>query len=41
VYPELTGKHALVTGATREFGKAIVLNLAKKGVKIIVKDILD
>jgi len=36
MYPELAGKHAVVTGATRGFGKAIALNLARQGVKVIV-----
>lgn len=36
MYPELAGKHALVTGASRGFGKAIAINLARQGVKVIV-----
>jgi enoyl-[acyl-carrier protein] reductase III len=36
MYPELKGKHALVTGAARGFGRAIALRLAGEGAKIIV-----
>ncbi len=36
VYPELVGKHALVTGASRGFGKAIALRLAGEGVRVAV-----
>lgn len=36
MYPELRGKHALVTGATRGFGRAIALRLAREGVKVVV-----
>ncbi|MFH2035270.1 MAG: SDR family oxidoreductase [Candidatus Zixiibacteriota bacterium] len=36
MYSELAGKHALVTGAARGFGKAIALNLARHGVKVAV-----
>jgi len=36
MYPELTGKCALVTGATRGFGRAIALRLADEGVKVVV-----
>jgi enoyl-[acyl-carrier protein] reductase III len=36
MYPELAGKRALVTGAARGFGRAIALNLARQGTKIIV-----
>jgi len=36
MYPELTGKCALVTGAARGFGRAIALKLAGEGVKVIV-----
>ena len=31
IYPELSGKFALVTGAARGFGKAIALRLAQEG----------
>lgn len=36
MYPELAGKHALVTGAARGFGKAIALRLAREGCKVVV-----
>ncbi|MEW6015498.1 MAG: SDR family oxidoreductase [Candidatus Zixiibacteriota bacterium] len=36
MYPELRGKHALVTGAARGFGRAIALRLAREGVKVVV-----
>jgi enoyl-[acyl-carrier protein] reductase III len=36
MYPELNGKHALVTGAARGFGRSIAVRLAKEGCKIIV-----
>jgi enoyl-[acyl-carrier protein] reductase III len=36
MYQELAGKHALVTGATRGFGRAIALRLAREGVKVAV-----
>lgn len=36
MYPELRGKHALVTGAARGFGRAIALRLASEGVKVVV-----
>jgi len=36
MYPELSGRHALVTGAARGFGKAIAINLAHHGVKVAV-----
>ncbi|MEE8576747.1 MAG: SDR family oxidoreductase [candidate division Zixibacteria bacterium] len=36
MYPELSGKSALVTGAARGFGRAIAYRLASEGVKIVV-----
>lgn len=36
MYPELAGRHALVTGATRGFGRAIALRLAREGVRVVV-----
>lgn len=36
MYPELTGKYALVTGAARGFGEAISKRLAKEGCKVVV-----
>ena len=36
MYPELTGKCALVTGAARGFGQAIALRLADEKVKVVV-----
>lgn len=36
MYPELNGKHALVTGATRGFGRAIAVRLASEGVRVVV-----
>ncbi|MBD3403143.1 SDR family oxidoreductase [candidate division GN15 bacterium] len=35
-YPELAGKHALVTGAARGFGRAIAMRLADEGVTVVV-----
>ncbi len=36
MYPELKGKNALVTGATRGFGREIALRLAREGCNVIV-----
>ena len=36
MYPELKGKHALVTGAARGFGRSIAIRLADEGVKVVV-----
>jgi len=36
MYAELSGKHALVTGAARGFGKAIAKRLATEGAKVVV-----
>ncbi len=36
MYPELTGKNALVTGASRGFGREIALRLAREGCNVIV-----
>ena len=36
MYPEIQGKNALVTGATRGFGRAIALRLAAEGANVIV-----
>ena len=36
MYSDLNGKQALVTGATRGFGRAIALRLAREGVKVVV-----
>lgn len=36
MYPELQGKYALVTGASRGFGREIALRLAREGVNVIV-----
>ena len=35
MYLDLKGKHVLVTGATRGFGRAIALRLAQEGVKVV------
>ena len=36
MYPELNNKVALITGATRGFGRAIAIRLASEGVSVIV-----
>lgn len=36
MYSELAGKHALVTGAARGFGRAIAIRLAREGVTVVV-----
>jgi enoyl-[acyl-carrier protein] reductase III len=36
MYPELSGKHALVTGAARGFGRAIALRLGEEGCRVVV-----
>ena len=36
MYPELAGKNALVTGASRGIGRATALRLAQEGVSVIV-----
>lgn len=38
---ELTGKVAVVTGASRGLGRAMALGLANAGAKVVVTDILD
>ena len=38
---DLTGKVAIVTGASRGLGKAIAIGLAKAGANVVVSDILD
>ena len=36
MYPELSGKNALITGAARGFGRAIAIRLAREGVTVVV-----
>jgi enoyl-[acyl-carrier protein] reductase III len=36
MYPELSGKNALVTGAARGFGRAIAIRLAREGITVVV-----
>ena len=38
---DLTGKIAIVTGASRGLGKAMAIGLAKAGANVVVSDILD
>ncbi len=35
-YPELTGQVALVTGSTRDIGRAIALRLAREGMRVVI-----
>jgi len=36
MYPEISGKIAVVTGASRGFGRAIAVRLAKEGASVVV-----
>jgi pteridine reductase len=38
---ELNGKVALVTGCSRRLGKALALELARRGMKLVIHDIYD